>query len=305
MRLHHLSYRTEQAYVRWIVRYVRYHRMRHPRTMGEAEIRAFLTYLAAEREVSASTQNQALSALLFLYREVLGVEMGYIEQIVRARRPARLPVVFTQDEVRAVLAHLHGTHGLVAGLLYGAGLRLMEALRLRVKDVDFAYRQIVVRDGKGGKDRRTVLPESLRAPLREQLEVVRRQHAEDLRAGCGAVHLPNALARKYPEAAREWGWQYVFPATVRSTDPRTGEERRHHRSASSVQRAVKRAVRAAGVTKPGSCHTFRHAFATHLLDGGADIRTVQELLGHRDVRTTMVYTHVLSRGVGVKSPIDL
>ena len=306
IRVKHMSIRTEEAYVRWVRRFVTFHEMRHPAEMGAEHVRAFLSHLATEEEVAASTQNQAFAALLFLYGNVLGIDLGTIASVVRAKRPSRLPTVFTKDEVRAVLAKLDGTPRLVAGLLYGSGMRLLEALRLRVKDVDFGANEIRIRDGKGAKDRIALLPQRLREPLRLHLRRAKLLHAEDLGAGHGAVHLPHALARKYPNAPRSWGWQYVFPAGQRSTDPRSGEVRRHHLSESAVQKAVRDAVLQSGVDKPGSCHTFRHSFATHLLESGYDIRTVQELLGHKDVRTTMVYTHVLNRGgMGVRSPLDL
>ncbi len=304
VRLRHLSWHTEKVYVRWIERFVRFHDMRHPRSLGPDAIRAFLAYLATERSVAGSTQNQALCALLFLYRDVLKIDIEYVDNIERAKKPARLPVVFTRDEVRAVLTQLQDVHALIARLLYGSGLRLMEALRLRIKDLDFARRQIIVRQGKGRKDRRTVFPDLLCELLHEHLAGVRKLHQKDLADGFGTVYLPDALAQKYPGAPREWMWQWVFPSTRRSVDPRSGVRRRHHRSPSSVQKAVKRAVEAAGVTKPGSCHTFRHSFATHLLEAGCDIRTIQDLLGHKDVKTTMIYTHVTGRGAGVKSPLD-
>jgi integron integrase len=304
-RLRHFSLRTEESYTSWIRRYIIFHHKRHPNEMGADEIHAFLADLAVNRLVSASTQTVALSALLFLYRDVLGVELKYVEAIERARPSTRLPVVFNREEVRAVLAHLNGTHHLVASLLYGAGLRLLDALRLRIKDIDFAMHQITVREGKGGKDRVTMLPQSLATPLDEHVARRRLQHASDLQAGSGTVYLPYALAAKYPAAASEWKWQYVFVAPHFSIDPRSGARRRHHFSEQSVQRAVRQAVIRAGIDKAGSCHTFRHSFATHLLEDGYDIRTVQELLGHKDVRTTMIYTHVLNRGGrGVRSPLD-
>lgn len=302
-RTKHLSIRTEKAYTRWVRRFVLHHG-RHPRDLYEADVQAFLAYLALEDQVAASTQNQALSALLFLYAHVLGRPLGDLGEIVRAKRPKRLPVVLTRVEVKATLNHLQGTHHLVSSLLYGSGLRLLEGLRLRVKDVEFSYSQIIVRDGKGQKDRVTVLPESLSEPLKRHLQKVKLLHEDDLDEGYGAVYLPYALARKYPASARSWGWQYVFPSSKRSNDPRSGVERRHHLSEKTIQKAVHRAVKQAGLTKPASCHTFRHSFATHLLQDGADIRTVQELLGHKDVRTTMIYTHVMGRGVAVKSPLD-
>jgi integron integrase len=304
-RMRHLSLRTEQAYVSWIRRYILFHHKRHPGEMNEAEIREFISDLAVNGKISASTQTVALSALLFLYRDVLKKELPYVSDIERAQRRKKLPVVFTRDEVRRVLATVTGTQDLIARLLYGSGLRLMECLRLRVKDLDFTYGQVTIRDGKGEKDRVTMLPESLRRPLEHHLKKVKLLHEEDLEAGYGEVHLPYALARKYPRAAKEWGWQYVFPASNRSVDPRSGQVRRHHISDNATQTAVKKAVASAGIVKRGSCHTFRHSFATHLLEDGYDIRTVQELLGHKDVRTTMIYTHVLNRGgKGVRSPLD-
>jgi integron integrase len=305
IRVRHYSLRTEQSYCAWIRRFIFYHDKRHPREMGAAEIRTFLTHLAAERDVAASTQNQALAALLFLYRHVLDIELGPIEDVVRAKRPQRLPVVFTREEVRRIFEHLHGVNHLVVSLLYGSGLRLLECLRLRVKDVDLERSQLVVREGKGQKDRVTMLSTKLHEPLARHLQAVQRLHEKDLRQGYGSVYLPHALARKYPNASRSWEWQYVFPSRTRSTDPRSGEVRRHHLSESAVQRAVRAAVRGAGVQKHGSCHTFRHSFATHLLEAGYDIRTIQERLGHADVSTTMIYTHVLNRGGrGVRSPLD-
>jgi len=307
LRVKHYSIRTEEQYVSWIRRYILFHGKRHPREMGPRELEAFLTHLAVARNVSASTQNQAKSALLFLYAEVLGVDVGWLQGVTSAKASRRLPVVLTEEEVRALLAQLQGVHWLLASLLYvyGAGLRLMEAVRLRVKDVDFARREIVARDGKGGKDRVTVLPAKLSEPLRQQLAKVHELHDLDRVAGYGEVYVPFALAKKYPRAAREWAWQYVFPATVISEDPRSGRVRRHHLDEQAVQRAVKNAVRSAGIAKAASPHTLRHSFATHLLQAGYDIRTVQELLGHADVKTTMVYTHVLNRGGrGVLSPMD-
>ena len=303
-RMKHLSLRTEKAYARWVRRYVHYHDLRHPDDLAEADVRAFLSYLAVEGQVAASTQNQALSALLFLYTHVLERPLGELGQIVRANRPKRLPVVFTREEVRAVLAKLQGDHRLVASLLYGSGLRLLEGLRLRVKDVDFGQQQIIIRDGKGQKDRVTVLPGTLAEPLKRHLRKGNVLHEEALDGGFGTVYLPSALSRKYPKAARSWGWQWVFPAAKPSRDPRSGVLQRHHLNESAVQKAVHRAVKKADLTKPASCHSFRHSFATHLLEDGADIRTVQELLGHKDLRTTMIYTHVMGRGVAVKSPLD-
>ena len=305
LRSKHYSRRTEQSYVDWITRYVRFHQLRHPRELGATDIAAFLTHLAVDLEVAAATQNQARSALLFLYRQVLGIRMDSPREIVAAKAPRRLPVVLTRDEVRAVLAHLDGIHLLMAQLLYGSGLRLMECVRLRVKDIEFAQQQLTVRDGKGMRDRMTMLPDSLAQPLHSHLGSVRHIYEDDLERGRSAVYLPFALERKFPNANHEWGWQYVFPAERLSTDPRSGMVRRHHRDERALQSAAKQAVRATGITKPASCHTFRHSFATHLLESGYDIRTVQELLGHTDIRTTMIYTHVLNRGGrGVRSPLD-
>ena len=305
IRLKHYSIRTERAYVDWIKRFILFHHKRHPASMATPEVRAFLSHLAVQQKVAASTQRQALSAIVFLYREILDREVGFLAEVERAKQPERLPVVFSRAEVRAVLAHVDGQHWLMASLLYGAGLRLMECVRLRVKDVDYDYRQILVRDGKGHKDRVTMLPQSLTEPLKRHLERVNILHQQDLTEGFGEVYLPFALERKYASASHEWGWQYAFPARKRSIDPRSGKERRHHIDEKTLQDAVKRAVRAAKIAKPRSCHTFRHSFATHLLESGYDIRTVQELLGHKDVRTTMIYTHVLNQGgKGVRSPLD-
>jgi integron integrase len=309
MRFKHYSSRTERTYWDWIERFIRFHGMRHPSEMSEPEVGAFLTHLARDEKVAASTQNQALSALLFLYKEVLKQEIGWLEGVERAKKPMRLPVVLTREEVHKLFAHLHGTTRLMAGLLYGSGLRLMECVRLRVKDVDFGYARITVRDGKGGKDRVTMLPVNLASSLERQLAKVKAQHEQDLEDGFGEVYLPNALERKYPNAAREWIWQYVFPSRGLSKDPRAGagqRQRRHHANETWLQQEVKRAVRASGINKAASCHTLRHSFATHLLENGYDIRTVQELLGHKDVSTTMIYTHVLNEhGIGVRSPLDL
>ena len=305
IRARHYSHRTEKAYVHWIKRYIFFHGKRHPAEMGAPEVTAFLTSLAVQDKVAASTQNQALSALLFLYREVLGVELPWLDDVVRAKRPQHLPVVLTREEVRAVLQRLDGVSQLMALLLYGAGLRLLECCHLRVKDIDFATNQIVVRDGKGRKDRVTMLPAAVKIALIAHLERAREQHQADLRHGAGWVELPNALTRKYPNAGRDWGWQWVFPATRFYIDRLTAQRRRHHLHESVLQRAVKDAVRSTGIAKQAMCHTFRHSFATHLLEESHDIRTVQELLGHSDVSTTMIYTHVLNRGpAGVRSPAD-
>lgn len=306
IRLKHYSIRTEEAYVQWIRRFIVFRGKRHPQELGREAVEAFLTHLAVDGKVAASTQNQALNALVFLYREIIGRDIGLLQDVVRAKRPTRVPTVLSVSEVTAVLDRLEGTVALMGRLLYGSGLRLMECVRLRVKDVDFEYRQITVRDGKGQKDRVTVLPASLIAPLSSHLAQVKRLHEADLNDGHGDAYLPYALERKYPNANREWGRQYVFPASKRSVDPRSSAVRRHHLAETVLQRAVKHAVRAAGLTKPASCHTFRHSFATHLLANGSDIRTVQELLGHQDVSTTMIYTHVLKQGgLGVRSPLDL
>ncbi len=306
IRVRHYSIRTEEAYVDWARRFILFHGKRHPKEMGAGEVTAFLTHLALERNVSASTQNQAKSALLFLYREVLEMELPWLDEVIAAKAARRLPVVLTQVEARRLLESMSGTMGLVAGLLYGTGMRLLEGLRLRVKDVEFSRREIVVREGKGNKDRVTVLPENLLLPLQAHLEKVKALHERDLDAGFGEVYLPDALARKYPNAARTWGWQYVFPSSVRSIDPRTGVERRHHLYEASVQRAVREAAKLAKIHKPVTPHVLRHSFATHLLQAGYDIRTVQELLGHKDVQTTMIYTHVLNKGGrGVTSPLDM
>jgi integron integrase len=306
VRTRHYSRRTEETYVGWTKRFILFHRKRHPAGMGSEEVNAFLSHLAVDGNVSASTQAQALSALVFLYRHVLDDPLPWIDDIVRASRPRKLPVVLSREEVGSVLGAMSGTTRLVAAVLYGGGLRLLEALRLRVKDVDFAARLLVVREGKGAKDRRTMLPDSLQEPLHSQIELVRRIHRKDLAAGRGDVWLPDALARKYVNAGREFGWQYVFPASRPAIDPRSGIERRHHLDESGVQRAMKEAVRKAKIDKHAGCHTLRHSFATHLLEDGYDIRTIQELLGHADVKTTMIYTHVLQRagGRGVRSPLD-
>lgn len=304
-RVRHYSPRTEKAYIHWIKRYIFYHDKRHPRDMGANEINAFLSWLATSRNVAAATQNQALNALVFLYHQVLKVDPGDFGDVVRAKRSKRLPVVLSRGEVQAVLSNLHGELWLVGSLLYGSGLRLMESIKLRVKDIDFDRGEVMVREGKGKQDRRTMLPQTLVEPLQKHLRKVKSVHEYDLDAGYGDVWLPSALARKYPNAGREWGWQYVFPASRRSRDPDSGEIRRHHTFETNIQKAVKAAVHMAGLTKKIGPHTFRHCFATHLLESGYDIRTVQELLGHKDVRTTMIYTHVLNKGgKGVRSPLD-
>jgi integron integrase len=305
IRTRYYSRRTEEAYVYWVRRYIVFHKKKHPSTMGAPEVTAFLTWLAVDQRVSASTQNQALSAVLFLYREVLAADLGRIDGVPRARVSDHIPVVLSREEVRQILAHVSGTPWLIVSLLYGAGLRLLECLELRVKDVDFDGNQVIVRRGKGRKDRRTVLPGSVKAALASHLAEVKRQHERDLAHGVGAVVLPYALDRKYPNAATEWAWQFVFPAGRVCRDARWGPPSRYHLHESAVQRAVAVATRQAGVPKRVGCHTFRHSFATHLLDDGYDIRTVQELLGHADVSTTMIYTHVLNRGaLGVRSPAD-
>ncbi|MDH4134610.1 MAG: integron integrase [Gammaproteobacteria bacterium] len=305
IRVRHYSLRTEASYLQWIRRFILFHNKRHPRDLGEQEVAAFLTYLAAEKNVAASTQNQALAAILFLYKEVLEHELGWMDNVIRAKRTTRVPEVLSPEQVRRLLGRLAGIQQLVARLLYGTGMRIMEALRLRVQDVDFHYRQVTVRSGKGNKDRVTVLPDSLIEPIKAHLVRVKALHDKDLAEGFGRVYLPHALDEKYPNAGREWPWQYVFPAAGRSVDPISREVQRHHLAEQNVQRAIKQAAFDLGFSSRVRTHTLRHSFATHLLESGSDIRTVQELLGHSDVKTTMIYTHVLQRGGrGVRSPLD-
>jgi integron integrase len=305
LRVKHYSIRTEETYLDWIKRYIYFHDKQHPKNLGPADLEAFLTHLAVAGKVASSTQNQAKSAILFLYREVLAIELPWLNNVTQAKAPKRLPVVLTIGEVQALLAELSGTHGLVASLLYGTGMRLMEAIRLRVKDVEFTRNEIIVREGKGFKDRVTMLPEAVSSSLKTHLISVKATHDEDLAQGYGEVYLPFALDKKYPNAGHEWGWQYVFPSKNLSVDPRSGKTRRHHVDEKGLQRAIKQVVRDLGMVKPATPHTLRHSFATHLLQSGYDIRTVQELLGHSDVSTTMIYTHVLNKGgKGVKSPLD-
>ncbi len=305
LRVSHYSRRTEKSYAQWVVRFILFHRKRHPKEMGAVEVSAFLSHLAVEGKVAASTQNQALAALLFLYRRVLKIELPWMNEIVRAKRPSRLPIVLSRDEVRRLLSEVEPGTWLVCALLYGCGLRLMEALQLRIHDIDFDQRMIVVRNGKGAKDRRTPLPAFARDALREHLRLARAQHEEDLRHDAGHVAMPDALARKYPNASREWPWQWVFPATRHYVDRATGQRRRHHIHETVIQRSIRAAAQAAHLSKRAHAHALRHSFATHLLEDGHDIRTIQELLGHRDVSTTMTYTHVLNRGpLGVVSPGD-
>jgi integron integrase len=305
IRLRHYSYRTELTYVGWVKRYILFHGKKHPVTMGGPEVEAWLSHLAIERKVAAATQAQALASVLFLYKQVLKIDLPWLNNVVRSTQPRRLPVVLTQAEARAVIGHLQGVHWLIAGLLYGSGLRVLEALRLRIKDVDLKIQQLIVRDGKGGKDRVTVLPAALLGPLEVHLARVREQHELAIAGGYGGVELPHALTRKYPRAHLEWAWQYVFPSANASVDPRSGARRRHHMLEATIQRATRAAAMRAGILKPVSPHTFRHSFATHLLEAGYDIRTVQELLGHKDVATTQIYTHVMQKGANaVRSPLD-
>ncbi|MCI0496065.1 integron integrase [candidate division KSB1 bacterium] len=305
IRTKHYSMKTEEAYVHWIKRFILFHNKRHPKEMGEKEINQFITHLAVKEKVSASTQNQALCAIIFLYKQVLKIDIGDLGNIIWAKKPDRVPVVFTRSEAQAVLSQLTGMNWLMGMLLYGAGLRLTECLQLRVKDIDFEYKQITVHNAKGAKDRVTPLPERIIEPLKQHLKYVKELHEKDLKDGYTSVYLPYALERKYSNVGKELGWKFLFPATQISTDPRTGIKRRHHIYETVLQKAVKQAIRKTGITKHASCHTFRHSFATHLLESGYDIRTVQELLGHKDVKTTMIYTHVLSKGgLGVKSPAD-
>ncbi len=305
IRKKHYSIRTEQAYVDWAKRFILFHKKNHPKDLGEKEISQFISHLATDRRVASSTQNQALNAIVFLYKRVLNIELGNFGHMERAKKPEKLPTVMSRTEVNKVLSSMSGINQLMAKLLYGCGLRLMECVRLRVKDIDFEQNHIIVRDGKGMKDRSTMLPEQLKPLLMEHLEGVKITHKQDLQNRLGEAYLPLALERKYPKAAKEWGWQYVFPSEKISKDPRSGKMRRHHVSESALQRAVQKAARKACLTKHVSPHTFRHSFATHLLEGGYDIRTVQELLGHKDVSTTMIYTHVINKGgIGVQSPLD-
>ena len=305
MRMRHYSYQTEQTYLKWIRRFIGFHNIRNPIDMGAAEVEAFLSNLAVERNVAASTQNQALAALLFLYREVLSVDLPWLDKFTPAKKPSRVPVVLTKDEVKTIINQLKDTNWLIANLLYGSGLRLQEALRLRVKDLDFGFRQIVVRDGKGAKDRFTVLPNVLIEPLQKQLLTARKIHDADLRNGLGRVVMPFALSRKYPNAETGWAWQFVFPSKSLSVDPRSGIKGRQHVSPSSLQKPFKEAVRKSRIPKNASPHTLRHSFATHLLQDGYDIRTIQDLLGHKEISTTMIYTHVLQNNrFGVRSPAD-
>ena len=305
IRTKHYSIRTEESYASWIKRYIIFHNKKHPKDMGEKEINEFLSHLAVKENVSASTQNQALCAIIFLYKHVLKIDIGDLEEMVWAKKPIKEPVVFTQSEAEKILDKLNGKYWLMAMFLYGSGLRLLECLRLRIKDIDFDYKSVTVRDGKGQKDRTTMLAKKIVDPLKKHIKNIKELHEKDLANGYGSVYIPNALEKKYPNIAREFGWQYLFPATQLSIDPRSGIKRRHHLDESVLQKAVKQAIRKTGITKHASCHTFRHSFATHLLQRDQDIRTVQELLGHSSVETTEIYTHILKRGgLGVKSPAD-
>jgi integron integrase len=305
LRYRHYSIRTEKSYIGWIRRFIHFHQKRHPGDMGDHEVKQFINWLASTRNVAASTQNQALCAVLFLYKNVMKRDMKWIENITWAKRPKRLPVVFSAAEISRILLLLEGPHRLIANIMYGSGLRLSESVSLRIQDLDFDYRQVMVRNAKGGKDRPTILPESLVNILRDQIEKVRLIHGDDLKNGFGTVYLPYALKRKFPNASREFNWQYLFPAKTISIDPRSGIKQRHHIHIDSVQRMIRSAVKRSGISKKGSSHSLRHSFATHLLEAGYDIRTIQELLGHEDINTTMIYTHVLNKGAGsVKSPID-
>jgi integron integrase len=305
LRVKHYSYRTEQSYIHWIKRYIYFHNKTHPKDLNGKDIAKFISYLALKEKVSSNTQNQALCALVFLYKQVFGLDMGEFPEIHWAKKPKKIPVVFTKQEVKTVLNNLKGMHWTMAMLLYGSGLRLTECLQLRVKDIDFEYKQLSIRDGKGDKDRVTILPEILNTPLKKQIEYVEGLFEEDIKNGYDSVYMPFALERKYPNAGRELGWRFVFPSDYISQDPRSGIKRRHHIHETVLPKAVKRAIRKSGITKQASCHTFRHSFATHLLEDGYDIRTVQELLGHSNVNTTMIYTHVMNKGgMGVKSPGD-
>lgn len=305
-RVKHMSIRTEQVYVAWAKRYILFHNKRHPTEMGEKEVEEFLTHLAVKENVAASTQNQALNAILFMYKKIYDRKLSKLRGFTRSNKKTKIPVVLSKDEIDTFFSNIHGHYKVMAGIMYGSGLRLMECVRLRVKDVDFKYNQIIVRSGKGDKDRVTLLPIKYKEPLQMQIKKVKAIHKQDLSDGYGNVYLPNALEKKYPNAVKEFGWQYVFPAAQITVDPRTGIKRRHHVSESIIQKAVKNAVRQSkGIFKDASCHTLRHSFATHLLENGYDIRTVQELLGHKDLKTTMIYTHVLNRGgFAVKSPAD-
>ncbi len=305
IRYRHYSIRTEGAYLQWIKRFILFHNKKHPSEMGAAEIKEYLTFLAVKGKVASSTQNQALNAIIFLYKNVLNMDIADFSDFKRAKKPVKLPVVLNPDEINKLFMHLEGVYFLIAKLLYGSGLRLLEALRLRIKDVDFTYKEITVRDGKGAKDRVTILPDSIITALKLHLKKVKIIHQQDLQDGYGEVYLPGALEKKYPNAPKSWAWQYVFPAPQLSADPRSGKMRRHHITDSMVQKVIKNAVKLSGINKPATPHTLRHSFATHLLKNGYDIRTVQELLGHKDVKTTMIYTHVLNRGgLAVKSPAD-